>query len=380
MKIALITDAWQPQVNGVVTTLVELVRELEALGHSIEVIHPGLFKTRPCPGYAGIDLAVSPKRMLTARLDAFAPEAIHIATEGPLGWAARGYCTKRGLRFTTAFHTKFPEILNAALKIPLSWGYALFRYFHKPSAGIMVPTQGVLRMLDRRGFKNLRGWTHGVDTVLFAYQPQTRLYPPIGTLVRPVSVFVGRVSYEKNIDAFLKLDIPGTKVVCGVGPLEDSLKRRYPLVRWMGVLPRHELAKVYAAADVFVFPSRSETFGLVMLEAMATGTPVAGYPVDGPLEVLSKAGGIDDGVYHGGVLNADLQQACYEALAVPRREARLRALEFSWSHAAQLFNSYLVPVRQDEMTKDAQNEGLSVTTVTKVSLAKNSVTPLSSNQ
>lgn len=338
MRIALVTDAWQPQVNGVVTTLVELVRELAELGHQVEVIHPNLFKTRPCPGYAGIDLAVRPKRGLTEKLDAFQPEAIHIATEGPLGWAARGYCLKRGLRFTTAFHTKFPEILHAALKIPLSWGYALFRHFHRPSSGVMVPTQGVLRMLEERGFKNLRGWTHGVDTDLFSFEPQPRLHPPMGTLLRPVSLFVGRVSYEKNIESFLKLDIPGTKVVCGVGPLEESLKQRYPQVRWMGVLARDELAKVYAAADVFVFPSRSETFGLVMLEAMAAGTPVAAYPVDGPLEVLGKT----DGSCHGGVMNEDLQQACYGALAVPRHEARQRALDFSWSHAAQLFESFLV--------------------------------------
>lgn len=365
MNIALITDAWQPQVNGVVTTLVELVRELEALGHRIEVVHPGLFKTRPCPGYAGIDLAVSPKRGLTQKLDAFAPEAIHIATEGPLGWAARAYCCKRGLRFTSAFHTKFPEILHAALRIPLSWGYALFRYFHKPSAGVMVPTQGVLRMLDKRGFQNLRGWTHGVDTDLFAYQPQPRLFPsmnpPMGPLVRPVSLFVGRVSYEKNIDAFLKLDIPGTKVVCGVGPLEASLQQRYPQVRWMGVLARPELAKVYSAADVFVFPSRSETFGLVMLEAMATGTPVAAYPVDGPLEVL----GNNDGVNHGGVLDNDLRQACYKALAVPRHEARLRALDFSWAHSAQLFESFLV---------SAHSSGAAAQTP-----MSRPVTPLSSN-
>jgi glycosyltransferase involved in cell wall biosynthesis len=338
MKVALVTDAWQPQVNGVVTTLVELVRELEALGHEVNVIHPGLFKTRPCPGYAGIDLAVRPKRGLTEKLDAFGPDAIHVATEGPLGWAARGYCLKRGLRFTTAFHTKFPEILHAALKIPLSWGYALFRHFHKHSSGVMVPTHGVLRMLEQRGFRNLRSWTHGVDTQLFGFEPQPCLYAPMGTLVRPVSLFVGRVSYEKNIDAFLKLDIPGTKVVCGVGPLEASLKERYPQVRWMGVLARAELAKVYAAADVFVFASRSETFGLVMLESMAAGTPVAAYPVDGPLEVLGKP----DGSCHGGVMNEDLKQACYSALAVPRHEARLRALDFSWGHAAQLFESYLV--------------------------------------
>ncbi|WP_421955514.1 glycosyltransferase family 4 protein [Polaromonas sp.] len=367
MKIALITDAWQPQVNGVVTTLVELVRELEQLGHRVEVIHPGLFRTRPCPGYAGIDLAVAPKRLLTEKLDAFQPEAVHVATEGPLGWAARGYCIKRGLSFTTAFHTKFPEILNAALKVPLSWGYALFRHFHKPSSGVMVPTNGVLRMLEQRGFRNLRSWTHGVDTALFTFQPQPRLYPPMGTLARPVSLFVGRVSYEKNIDAFLKLDIPGTKVVCGVGPLEASLKERYPQVRWMGVMPRDELAKVYAAADVFVFPSRSETFGLVMLEAMAAGTPVAAYPVDGPLEVLGK----QDGSCHGGVMDADLKQACYSALAVPRHEARLRALDFSWGHAAQLFESYLVAVKKDIACKSPNAGAVSV---------KSTVTPLSSNR
>ncbi|MBC7649670.1 MAG: glycosyltransferase family 1 protein [Vitreoscilla sp.] len=373
MKIALVTDAWQPQVNGVVTTLVELVRELQALGHSVEVIHPGLFKTRPCPGYAGIDLAMSPKRVLTERLDAFAPEAIHIATEGPLGWAARSYSIKRRLRFTTAFHTKFPEILHAALRIPIPLGYALFRHFHKPSSGVMVPTQGVLRMLEKRGFKNLRSWTHGVDTELFTYQPQPRLYPPMGTLVRPVSLFVGRVSYEKNIDAFLNLDIPGTKVVCGVGPLEVSLKLRYPQVRWMGVLPRQELAKVYSSADVFVFPSRSETFGLVMLEAMACGTPVAAYPVDGPLEVLCKAGGSDDGVHHGGVLHADLQQACYTALTVPRHEARLRAFDFSWAHAAQLFESFLVTVQpQQWLAKSPANLPVKAP-------AGKAVTPLSSN-
>jgi len=343
MKIALVTDAWFPQVNGVVTTLLELVRELEQLGHQIEVIQPGLFKTRPCPGYAGIDLAISPKRLLVDKLDAFAPEAIHIATEGPLGWAARSYCLKRKLNFTTAFHTKFPEILNAALKIPLSWGYAVFKYFHKPSSGVMVPTSGVLQMLAQRGFRNLHSWTHGVDTQLFAFHAQTLSYSLMGTLVHPVSLFVGRVSYEKNIEAFLKLDIPGTKVVCGVGPIEASLKQRYPNVRWMGVLSRPDLAKVYAAADVFVFPSKSETFGLVMLEAMATGTPVAAYPVDGPLEVLGKP----DGTCRGGVLDADLRQAFYGALAVPRIDARLRSQEFSWSHAAHLFESYLVSAQKN---------------------------------
>jgi glycosyltransferase involved in cell wall biosynthesis len=343
LKIALVTDAWQPQVNGVVTTLVELVKELTLAGHTLEVIQPGQFQTRPCPGYPGIDLAKSPKKLLTEKLDAFEPDAIHLATEGPLGWAARAYCMKRNLAFTTAFHTKFPEIVNAAVKVPVSWGYALFRHFHQPSCGVMVPTQSVLRMLERRGFRNLRAWTHGVDTKQFPFQPKPQPYPGCGLLARPVSLFVGRVSYEKNIEAFLKMDFPGSKVVCGVGPVEAQLKQRYPHVRWLGLLPRDELAKVYAAADLFVFPSHADTFGLVMVEAMASGTPVAAYPADGPLEVLGRRD--SQGRSLGGSMHADLQQACYAALAVPRHEARARALDFSWQHATQLFTAFLVPTR-----------------------------------
>lgn len=339
MKLALVTDAWQPQVNGVVTTLVELVRELQALGHTVEVIHPGLFSTRPCPGYAGIDLAVRPMEALTHRLNALAPDAIHLATEGPLGWAGRRYCLQRKLAFTTAFHTRFPEILKAALKIPLWVGYALFRYFHKPSSGVLVPTPSVLHMLQGRGFQNLRSWTHGVDMRLFAYQDAPPIYPPLGLLERPVSLYVGRVSYEKNIGAFLELDIPGTKVVCGVGPLEQSLRARYSNVHWLGLLPRDELAQVYAAADVFVMPSRSETFGLVMLESMAAGTPVAAFPVEGPLEVVGDPA-------CGGALDTDLRRAWQQALAVPRASARARAERFGWDHAAAVFTSYLVPARK----------------------------------
>jgi glycosyltransferase involved in cell wall biosynthesis len=339
MKLALVTDAWLPQVNGVVTTLVELVREMEGQGHVVTVIHPGLFPTRPCPGYAGIDLAVRPGPALARQLDALEPDAIHLATEGPLGWAARRYCLKRGLAFTTTFHTRFPEILKAALKIPLWVGYAVFRHFHKPSSGVLVPTPSVLRMLESRRFRNLRSWTHGVDTALFTYQELPRVHAPLGCLARPVSLFVGRVSYEKNIEAFLQLDVPGTKVVCGVGPMELALRERYPQVRWLGVLPRDVLAQVYAAADVFVMPSRSETFGLVMLEAMATGTPVAAFPVEGPLEVVGSPPG-------GGALDHDLARAWYSALSVPRHEARNRALAFSWQRAAQMFLGYLVPARR----------------------------------
>jgi glycosyltransferase involved in cell wall biosynthesis len=344
MKIALVTDAWQPQVNGVVTTLVELVKHLEELGHEVLVVQPGQFRTRPCPGYAGIDLAVSPKRGLTEKLDAFQPDAIHLATEGPLGWAGRRYCLRRRLAFTTAFHTKFPEIANAAVGVPVSWGYALFRHFHRPSSGVMVPTRSVLRMLEQRGFRNLREWTHGVDTDLFQFQAVPQPYPAMGTLARPVALFVGRVSYEKNIEAFLKMDFPGTKVVCGVGPVEAQLKARHPGVRWLGLLPRDELAKVYAAADLFVFPSHADTFGLVMVEAMATGTPVAAFPVDGPLEVLGRRH--EDGRSIGGAMHDDLQQACYQALAVPRHEARVRSQDFSWAHASSLFAGFLVPARR----------------------------------
>lgn len=343
MKISLVTDAWLPQVNGVVTTLVELVRALRAEGHQVQVIDPGQFRTRPCPGYAGIDLAVSPGKEVRAKLDAFAPDAIHLATEGPLGWAARRYCLRRGLRFTTAFHTKFPEILNHAIKVPVGLGYAVMRHFHRPSSGVMVPTPSVLEMLRARGFRNLREWTHGVDTELFAFRPQPGLFAGLEDVARPLALFVGRVSYEKNIEAFLKLELPGTKVVCGVGPVEAQLKERHPHVRWVGLLPRPELAKLYAAADVFVFPSHADTFGLVMVEAMACGTPVAAFPADGPLTVLARMA--EGGGSLGGAMDADLQKACLRAMTIPRHEARQRALDFSWAQATALFASFLVPAR-----------------------------------
>jgi glycosyltransferase involved in cell wall biosynthesis len=350
MKIALLTDAWLPQVNGVVTTLLELVRELEGDGHEVRVIQPGQFSTRPCPGYAGIELAVRPAKTVATMLDAWAPDAIHLATEGPLGWAGRRYCLRKGLAFTTAFHTRFPEILNAALRVPLGWGYALFRHFHRPSSGVMVPTQGVLQMLEQRGFRNLRLWTHGVDTRAFSFEGAVTPSPLTGTLAHPVSLYVGRISYEKNVEAFLAMDMPGSKVVCGVGPLETRLKAKYPQVRWLGILDRAALAQVYAAADVFVFPSRSETFGLVMLEAMACGTPVAAFPVEGPMEVLGAHAGQPP---RGGVLNDDLLLATQEALAVPRSEARARALDFTWAQAARLFEQHLVPAQRKTLQREA---------------------------
>lgn len=337
MKLALVTDAWLPQVNGVVTTLVELARELRGMGHEIEVIHPGMFETRPCPGYAGIDLARRPGRRLAEILGQMSPDAIHLATEGPLGWAARRYCIRHGWAFTTAFHTKFPEILKAAAGVPLWAGYAAFRHFHRPSSGVLVPTSSVLRGLQRRGFQHLRPWTHGVDLSLFDYVSEPADLPGAQGLPRPIHLFVGRVSYEKNIQAFLRLPLRGTKVVCGVGPLLDPLRRQHPDVHWMGVLPRDQLARVYASADVFVFPSHADTFGLVMLEAMACGTPVAAFPVDGPLEVIGQS--------PAGVMHGDLGHAIERALAIPRHEARARALAFSWTETARRFLSHLVPAR-----------------------------------
>ena len=338
MKLALVTDAWHPQVNGVVTTLVELVRELRSLGHAVDVLHPGLFKTRPCPGYPGIDVAMRPGKALADMLDASQPDAIHLATEGPLGWAARAYCGKHKLAFTSGYHTRLPEILQSLVKLPLRMGYALLHHFHKASSGVMVPTSHVLRMLDAKGFRHLRTWTYGVDVDAFAYHEEPTVYPPLGLLARPVSLFVGRASSEKNLDAFLAMNVPGTKVVCGVGPMAMDLQARFPHVRWLGVLPRAELAKVYGAADVFVMPSRSESGALAMLEAMACGTPVAAFPVDGPNEVIGAPA-------QGGALDADLTQAWYGALSVPRHEARARALHFGWAYAALLFARHLVPAR-----------------------------------
>lgn len=330
MKLLLVTDAWTPQVNGVVTTLLELVRGLQARGHVVQVVEPSAFRRFPCPGYREIELAWRPQRGVADAIDASAADAIHVATEGPLGSAARAHCRRRGLAFTTAFHTRFPELLARALHLPERWGYAWFRRFHAPSAGVMVPSAGTLEILLRHRFANLRPWSHGVDLALF--------HPVAGAdlgLPRPVFLYVGRVSYEKNLEAFLALDLPGSKVVYGVGPLLPRLRREHPAVHWRGVVPRHELVQVYSAADVFVLPSRSETFGLVMLEAMACGTPVAAYPVAGPLDVVGRSG--------GGVLDDDLRTAALAALDVPRERARERALQFDWRPVCDAFVAHLVP-------------------------------------
>jgi glycosyltransferase involved in cell wall biosynthesis len=232
--------------------------------------------------------------------------------------------------------------LKAALKLPLWIGYAIFKHFHRHSAGVMVPTIGVLNLLSKQGFKNLKPWTHGVDVNLFDYSHEPAEYPPLAHLKRPLAIFVGRVSYEKNIETFLRMPFEGSKVVCGVGPLEADLKNRYAGITWLGLLPRPELARVYSTADVFVFPSRHETFGLVMLEAMACGTPVAAFPVDGPQEVLLNH---QTGVIKGGVLGDDLAAATQSALNIPRYLARERAMEFSWEKSSTSFIESLVSAK-----------------------------------
>jgi len=331
MKICIVTDAWLPQVNGVVTTLVELQQGLLAGGHEVVVVEPSGFKRFACPGYREIELAWRPARGVQQALTEAEPDAIHIATEGPLGSAAHTHCLRHGLAFTTAFHTRFPDILAKALRLPERWGYAWFKRFHAPSSGVMVPSPGMLEILRGHGFERLRQWSHGVDLNLFEPVPGADLGLP-----RPVFLYVGRVSYEKNLEAFLALDLPGSKVVYGVGPLLDRLMRQHPEVHWRGVVPRSELPRIYSAADSFVFPSRSETFGLVMLEAMACGTPVAAYPVPGPLDVV--------GTSPGGVLDVDLQRAALRSLEVPRQHARARALEFDWHAVCREFVDHLVPI------------------------------------
>lgn len=332
MKLALVTDAWLPQVNGVVTTLVELHQGLLARGHEVVVIEPSSFKRFPCPGYREIELAWRPAKRVAQLLSECQPDAIHIATEGPMGSAARAYCLKHGLRFTTAFHTRFPEILAQALRIPERWGYAWFKRFHAPAAGVMVPTEGMRGILQSHGFDNLLPWSHGVDLSLFQPIEGAELDLP-----KPVFLFVGRVSYEKNLAAFLTLDLPGSKVVYGVGPVLARLQVQFPDVHWRGVVPRSALARIYSAADVFVFPSRSETFGLVMLEAMACGLPVAAYPVPGPLDVVADS--------PGGVLHEDLREAALQALKVPRAAARERAMQLDWQPVCDQFVAHLVPAR-----------------------------------
>ena len=331
MKIVIVTDAWAPQVNGVVTTLVDLRQRLVAGGHELTIIEPSSFRTVACPGYGEIRLAWRAGHRIGPLLDDARADAIHVATEGPLGLAARAWCRRRRVPFTTAFHSRFPDFLATTFGIPASWGYAAMRRFHAPSAGVMVPSSGTFDILHRHGFRNLRRWSHGIDLSLFRPNPNASLGWP-----RPVFLFVGRISPEKNLGAFLALDLPGSKVVCGGGPLLERYRREHPDVHWLGSVPRHQLVDFYAAADAFVYPSRTDTFGLVMLEALACGTPVAAFPVAGPLDVI--------GASDGGVLDDDLRHAALASLNVPRDRARARAQEFDWDRVSGEFLSYLAPI------------------------------------
>jgi glycosyltransferase involved in cell wall biosynthesis len=332
VRILLASDAWAPQVNGVVRTLNRVREELEAQGHSFEVICPALFRTLPCPSYPEIPLAILPGRGMAQRIEAAAPDAIHIATEGPIGLAVRNTCVKRGLPFTTSYHTRFPEYLSARVPVPVAWGYTFMRWFHRPSRGIMVATRSMKRELTARGFANLVDWTRGVDTALF--RPDM---PRVLDLPRPIHLYVGRVAVEKNIRAFLDLPLPGSKVVVGDGPQRAELQAAFPEVYFAGAHHGERLAAHYASADVFVFPSRTDTFGLVMLEALASGLPVAAYPVPGPLDIVDGIG--------VGALSEDLGAAVASALALPREACRAHALNYSWTACAGMFVANLHPLR-----------------------------------
>ncbi len=332
MRIAIVTDAWLPQVNGVVRTLDMVRRELAAMGHTVEMFGPDRFRTWPCPTYPEIRLALFPKRRLGLLLRGFAPDAIHIATEGPLGLAARRFCLDHRLPFTTAYHTRFPEYVRARWLFPLAWTYAILRRFHAPSSAVMVSTDSIRRDLAARGFRNIRAWTRGVDLELFRPRPPG---PTPEDRDRPIWLHVGRVAVEKNIEAFLALDLPGRKWVVGSGPLLPKLVARYPDVRFTGHQQNAELAALYRAADVFVFPSRTDTFGLVLLEALASGLPVAAYPVPGPRDVLGDA--------PVGALDNDLRAAALRALDTDRTACHAHAARYSWRHTAEMFLANLAP-------------------------------------
>lgn len=331
MKILIVTDAWEPQVNGVVRTLKQTRRELIRLGHDVDLLTPLEFKTLPCPTYPEIRLSMFPARHVRRRIAGSAPDALHIATEGPLGMAARAHAVKHGLPFTTAYHTRFPEYVRARTGIPLALTYRFLRWFHGPSRAILVPTNVVKRDLEAWRFERVVLWSRGVDLDMFKPGP-----PLPNDAAPPVFLCVGRVAVEKNIEAFLDLDLPGTKWVAGDGPLLEALKKKHPKVRFTGVMNQTELASLYNAASVFVFPSRTDTFGLVLLEAMACGCPVAAYPVTGPIDVIGDA--------PAGALDEDLRAACLRALKIDRRLARRHAERYSWEACTRQFLGYLQPI------------------------------------
>jgi len=329
--IILVTDAWHPQVNGVVHTWTYVQRELGELGHELHVIHPGGSRGWRVPGEPDLLLSTEPARHLRRLLGERRPAALHIATEGPLGWAARAMARAASWPFTTSYHTRFPEYLKARIGLPASWTYSVLRRFHRDSRAILVPTEAMRDELQRAGFDRTRVWGRGVDSLRFAPGARDALNLP-----RPILLYAGRVAPEKNLEAFAALDLPGSRVVVGDGPELARLRARYPDVHWLGGRPHDALAPYYDAADAFVFPSRTDTFGLVMLEAMACGCPVAAYPVTGPIDVVTP------GV--SGILDEDLRRACMQALQLPRDRVRAAAVERSWTTIARDLLSVLVPI------------------------------------
>lgn len=335
MRIAIVTDAWSPQVNGVVRTLQSVGVELEMMGHQVAFVSPDLFPSVPCPTYPEIRLAFAFAAQVGRVIAAHAPDAIHIATEGPLGLAARRWCLRNGFSFTTAYHTQFPDYVARRSYVPAEWIWRYIRWFHAPAAAVLASTPTVRRSLEAHGIANVRPWGRGVDLALF--RPDATPHPALAHLPRPILLYVGRVAVEKNIEAFLALDRPGTKVVVGDGPLLATLRRDHPQVVFLGAQSGDALAGAYAGADVFVFPSRTDTFGLVMIEALACGTPVAAYPVSGPVDVLHA---------RSGVMAEDLGGAVDKALKLDREEAAAYGRSFGWRASAEQFLTALVPARR----------------------------------
>ncbi len=337
-RILIVSDAWHPQVNGVVRTLSSVAEHLRGLGDTVEVVGPDRFASLPLPGYPEIRLAPWPGRRLARMVDEFAPGAVHISTEGPLGWAMRRLCLRRGWPFTTSFHTRFPDYLAARTGLPTGLSWAVLRRFHAAGQGTFVATPSLARDLAARGFGRLRPWSRGVDLDLFhpgaALRGEAEAWE---ALPRPIFLCAGRVAVEKNLEAFLALDLPGSKVVVGDGPQRAALMRRFPDAHFTGWRMGEALARAYAKADVFVFPSRTDTFGLVLLEALAAGTPVAAFPVTGPLDVLGEAPGI-------GALDESLRSACLAALGASPAACRRHAERFSWAACARRFRDQLVPL------------------------------------
>jgi glycosyltransferase involved in cell wall biosynthesis len=334
MNIAIVTDAWHPQINGVVRTLGQTGQHLQQLGHDVLFITPAGFATYPCPTYPSIRLALFPKKHVCRLLQEFQPQAIHIATEGPLGHAARALCLERSVPFTTSYHTQFPEYIHARFPIPVKWSYAYLRWYHGRAARTMVATKSMQRVLEARGFKKLEIWARGVDTTMFQPGPKTFLPDR-----RPITMYMGRVAIEKNIEAFLNLDVPGSKYVVGDGPDLERLRRQFAHVTFTGQKVGQELTAHLAAADVFVFPSLTDTFGLVLLEAMACGVPVAAYPVTGPVDVVQNG--------KTGILDHDLRQAVLGALKLDPADCVAYAQQHSWRNWTERFASLLEPLKED---------------------------------